>query len=266
MDNRPLGVFDSGLGGLTAVRAIQEKLPGEDIVYLGDTLRCPYGDKSDETILQYVTDDVDFLISQNVKAIIIACNTADSHSLAQMREKCDIPVLGVIDNAAAMAAKITKNHKIGMIATAATVRSGRYTAAIHKIDSAIEVFELATPLLVPIIEAGHTDIFCNDLRETLENYLKILAENEIDTLILGCTHYPLIREAVTEILPNVNIVCSGEATITELNSLLCEKDMYNFKVFGGKTTFYTTGDPENFRINAEKILDCEAVVRKSLNA
>lgn len=255
MDNRPVGVFDSGLGGLTVVKSITEKLPGEDIVFFGDTLRCPYGSRSDETILSFVKDDVGFLMKKNVKAIVIACNTADAHSLGYLEKTCPVPVLGVIEPAAKLAAAASVNGRIGVIGTEAAVRSNAYRDKIKKYLAGAEVFQVATPKLVPVIEEGHIGKDDPVASAVLREYLLPLKESDIDTLVLGCTHYPLLRETAARILPDVTLISSGFASTGDLIETLTSKDILNEKKSGGKTEFYVSGDPARFASTAGTFLN-----------
>ena len=213
-----IGVFDSGIGGLTVVKSIVETMPNENIIYFGDTAHVPYGTRSKEQITEYVLSDVKFLSRFNIKAIVIACNTADS-AARDMVEKnySDIPVYGVVAPAAKKAAKLTKNKKIGVIATNATVNSGAYEKTIHSFDSDAQVISLACPLLVPLVEEGRFKKGDQVIEEVLREYLTPLKKQGINTLVLGCTHYPLLYDIITEIMGNgVTVIgcigCGGRET------------------------------------------------------
>ena len=187
----PVGVFDSGLGGLTVAREIMRNLPDEQIVYFGDTARVPYGSKSQKTILRYSRQIVRFLRTQHVKAIVVACNTASALALDTIEAELDIPIIGVVRPGADMAVQATKNKKIGVIATESTIHSGLYTELIRQADPSIEVYGRPCPLFVPLVEEGWTD---DPVTETVaERYLQELLQKDIDTLIMGCPHYPLLR-------------------------------------------------------------------------
>ncbi len=194
-DTRPIGVFDSGLGGLTVVRELFGLMPGERVVYLGDSARYPYGNRSDETIRRFGMDDARFLGRQNVKMVVVACNTVSSVALEHVRGHTpDIPVIGVVQPGARAAVSRTAEKKLGVVGTHATVRTGAYTEAIRKIDSKIQVFAKACPLFVPLVEEGLLD---SDItRMTAQYYLYELVDTGIDCLILGCTHYPLLMEVI----------------------------------------------------------------------
>lgn len=220
----PVGVFDSGVGGLTVAREIMRNLPSEKIVYFGDTARVPYGNKSKETIIRYSRQIIHFLREQEVKAIVIACNTASAFALDAVRHELDIPVLGVIEPGAAVAAKETKNKRVGVIGTIGTVGSGIHESFLKKLDPDITVIGKACPLFVPLVEEGwlHDSV----TTEVAERYLKELKEKEIDTLILGCTHYPLLRSTVRQVMgEGVRLVNPAYETALELGKMLKENNL-----------------------------------------
>lgn len=220
----PVGVFDSGVGGLTVAREIMRNLPSEKIVYFGDTARVPYGNKSKETIIRYSRQIIHFLREQEVKAIVIACNTASAFALDAVRHELDIPVLGVIEPGAAVAAKETKNKRVGVIGTIGTVGSGIHESFLKKLDPDITVIGKACPLFVPLVEEGwlHDSV----TTEVAERYLKELKEKEIDTLILGCTHYPLLRSTVRQVMgERVRLVNPAYETALELGKMLKENNL-----------------------------------------
>lgn len=220
----PVGVFDSGVGGLTVAREIMRNLPSEKIVYFGDTARVPYGSKSRETIIRYSRQIVRFLQEQQVKAIVVACNTASAFALDAVREEFDIPVLGVIEPGARVAAEETKNKRVGVIGTIGTVGSGIHEEYLKRYDSEITVIGKACPLFVPLVEEG----WLRDpiTVEVTKRYLGELQEKEIDTLILGCTHYPLLRSTIGNVMgENVRLVNPAYETALELGKLLQDKDL-----------------------------------------
>lgn len=220
----PIGVFDSGIGGLTVAREIMRNLPSEKIVYFGDTARVPYGSKSKETIIRYSRQIIRFLREQEVKAIVIACNTASAFALDEVRDELDIPVLGVIESGAVVAAKETRNKRVGVIGTVGTVGSGIHEAHLQKLDPEITVIGKACPLFVPLVEEGwlHDPVTF----EVARRYLRELQEREIDTLILGCTHYPLLRSTIGEIMgEGVRLVNPAYETALELKELLAKLDL-----------------------------------------
>ena len=194
MDTRPIGVFDSGVGGLTVVKQIMKVMPHENIVYFGDTARVPYGTKSKEAVTKYSKQNVRFLLSKEVKAIIVACNTASSNSLEALRETFDVPIFGVVVPGVEEALRSTKNKKIGVIGTPGTVRSGAYERMICEQDSEMQVFTKACPLFVPLAEEGWTD---NEVsRQAAKRYLEELVATGIDSLVLGCTHYVFLKNQI----------------------------------------------------------------------
>lgn len=209
MDNRPIGVFDSGLGGLTVLNEIMKLVPSEDFIYFGDCGRVPYGTKSEETVIKYSLQDIRFLMSHDVKMIVIACGTASAYSFEIVKDKFQIPVIEVVNPCAAAAAKQTTNRKIGVIATSGAVNSGVYEKAINKIDSSIEIFSKACPMFVQLAEEGWWE---NDIALRIaEEYLLPLKDKDIDTLVLGCTHYPLLQKTIAKVMgPNVKLVSAGE--------------------------------------------------------
>ena len=209
-DSRPIGVFDSGVGGLTVLRAISERLPTESLVYFGDCARVPYGTKSPETVLRYSREAASYLLRRDIKMLVIACNTATAAALPSLSAELRIPVVGVVDPGALSAVRATKG-RVGVIATEGTIRSNAYRDAIHRIDPSIEVIEAACPLFVPLAEEGWANT--RVAREVAEVYLTPLLDAGIDTLVLGCTHYPILRATIKEVVgERVIIVDSAETT------------------------------------------------------
>ena len=222
----PIGVFDSGVGGLTVAREIMRNLPSERIVYFGDTARVPYGSKSKEIVLKYSRQIVRFLQTQEVKAIVVACNTASAMALETIREEIDIPIIGVVKPGAKVAARTTRNKKIGLIGTRGTVNSELYPAIIHEYDPRIQVIGQACPLLVPLVEEG----WLKDkvTVEVTKRYLDPLLEQGVDTLILGCTHYPLLRSLMRQVAgESVTLVNPAYETARALRELLKEHGIEN---------------------------------------
>lgn len=211
-----IGVFDSGVGGLTVVRSLLEKMPNENIVYFGDSKHMPYGDKTNEQIIDYVINDVKFLNNYDLKTILIACNTADAVASNTIKENYNIPVFGVVEAAAKKASEVSKNNKIGVIATTATIKTNIYETQIHKYNCYAEVFSQACPFLTPLIEEGEFDIGNQKMRYILEDYLMPLIEKNIDTIVLGCTHYDLLTEIIKDMHPNLNIVSSSKCIVDTL--------------------------------------------------
>lgn len=222
----PIGVFDSGIGGMTVVREIMRQIPNEKVVYFGDTARVPYGSKSKETVTRYSRQIVRFLQTMQVKAIVVACNTASAYALDELEKEIDIPIIGVVKPGAKVAAEATKNGRIGVIGTRATIGSGIYTTYIREINPDVEVIGKACPLFVSLVEEGLWQDPVTD--EIAMRYLSELIDIDIDTLILGCTHYPLIRSTVGKIMgDHVTLVNPAYETARELKELLMEKGLFN---------------------------------------
>lgn len=254
MDNRPIGFFDSGIGGLTSIPHIMRLLPKENIVFYGDTARTPYGSKSPETIRQFTFQIGDFLVKKGVKMIVIACNTVSATCLNDLREKYpDIPVIGVISPTAKEVAKLcNEDDKIGIIATKVTVRSKAYEKKINELNPKLTTFSKACPAFVPLIEEGIIDNEIMDL--TIKYYLDdFVKKNDINTLILGCTHYPLISDNLLRIYPNINIISSSKEVATAVKMELEKNDMLADEICG-ENTFYASDLSENFVNMIELIL------------
>ncbi|MFA9423669.1 MAG: glutamate racemase [Sedimentibacter sp.] len=246
MDNRPIGIFDSGVGGLTVMREVMEQLPFENIIYLGDTARIPYGSKSEQTIRKYSYQCSSFLKSKNVKTIVIACNTASSIALEHLKNNFDIPIIGVIDPGARSAAATTQTGRIGVIGTIATINSNSYQAKIMECRHDAEVIGIPCPLFVPIVEEGWE--YTNVAELTAEKYLDELIEHDIDTLVLGCTHYPILRHTIKKIIgPNVKLVNPAYETAHDLKKLLEEKNLLNENFEKPKYEYYVSDAPERLR-------------------
>ncbi len=226
MKSAPIGVFDSGLGGLTVAREIMRNLPRERIVYFGDTARVPYGNKSKPTIVRYSRQIVRFLMQQEIKAIVIACNTATALAIDEVKEEAGIPVIGVVEPGAVTAAAVTKNKQVGVIATRATTSTNAYARAIHAIDPSINVISEACPLLVPLAEEGWLHDRITD--EIIMRYLDDLLEHDIDTLILGCTHYPLFRSEIRKLIGDkITLVNPAYETAKGLERMLAACNLEN---------------------------------------
>lgn len=239
-----IGIFDSGIGGLTVVRALVGLLPGENLIYLGDTARTPYGTKSAEVVLRYSIENAQFLIDKGVKMLVVACNTSSAVAVDALAERYDVPVLGVIQPGAAAAVAATRNRKIGVVATDGTIRSGSYTRALREMRGELEVYTRACPLFVPLAEEGWVD---NEIaRSTARLYLDTLRRSGIDTLILGCTHYPLLQGVIAEVMgEGVRLVDSAAATASEVHRLLEERRLLNIQS-DGSISFFVTDVPERF--------------------
>ncbi len=219
---QPIGIFDSGVGGLTVVRFLFANLPKERIIYFGDTAHIPYGSRTPQEIIAFGDEIVSFLMRYGVKAVVAACNTSSSVSLPYLKEKFSVPILGVLEPGVRAALKVTRNKRVGVIATTATVNSGAYPRAFRRQDSEVEVFTQACPLFVPIVEGGRME--SPEAREAAREYLAPLKEAGIDTLVFGCTHYPFLAPVIREVLgPDVRLVDPAEETVKEL-AVLLKKD------------------------------------------
>lgn len=246
MDNRPIGIFDSGVGGLTVMREVMEQLPYENIIYLGDTARIPYGSKSEQTIKKYAHQCSAFLKSKDVKTIVIACNTASSIALDSLTDYFDIPVIGVIDPGARTASKSTENGRIGVIGTMATINSYAYQEKIMEYRHDAEVIGIPCPLFVPIVEEGWEYSHVAEL--TAEKYLTELIEHDVDALVLGCTHYPILRYTIRKVVgPHVKLINPAFETAKDLKKLLNEKNLLNENYDIPRYDYYATDAPERLR-------------------
>ena len=265
--NAPIGVFDSGVGGLTVAREIMRQIPNERIVYFGDTARVPYGSKSKDNIIKFSRQIIRFLQTENVKAIVIACNTASALALDEMQQEFDLPILGVVKPGAKVAVETTVNKRIGLIGTEANIRSGVYTRYIKSLDDEAKVFEKACPLFVPLVEEGwlHDDITL----QVASRYLEELKEKDIDTLIMGCTHYPLIRSTIRKVMGDkVNLVNPAYETAIELKNLLERDNLANKCDVDSPSSmyrFYVSDVEEKFKLFANSILPFDITMTKQIN-
>jgi glutamate racemase len=253
---KAIGIFDSGIGGLTVTKEIIKQLPNENIVYLGDTARVPYGNKSSDTIKKFSLEIANFLLQKNIKLLVIACNTASSFALSYLKQKINIPIIGVIEPGASAAAKITKNKKIGIIGTKGTINSQSYQNTLKKIDSSFQIFEKDCPLFVPLVEEGWIQKEVSYM--IADEYLKNLKKHKIDTLILGCTHYPILKNVISTIMGNdVNIIDSAIETAKKVKEILEQKLLLANDSPSNSTNyeFYVSDDSEKFKEFAIKILD-----------
>lgn len=253
--DRPIGVIDSGVGGLTVASELIRQLPKEELIYLGDTLRCPYGPRPKEEVIQYTWEMVDFLLKRDIKMLVVACNTATAFTLEQLRKDLKIPVIGVIQPGARAAIKMSQNMRIGVIGTEGTIKSKAYPLALQNINSNIKVNDLACPRFVPMVEDGV--LSGPEAYKVVKESLKPLKDkNHIDTLILGCTHYPLLRDIIQDVMgEHVHIISSGEETAREVSTIMG----YNKKLYNGdripKHKFYSTGRLHVFERIANSWLD-----------
>lgn len=265
--NAPVGVFDSGVGGLTVAREIMRQIPNERIVYFGDTARVPYGSKSKETITRFSRQIVRFLQTQEVKAIVVACNTASAYALEELEAEVDIPIIGVVKPGAKVAAETTSNGKIGVIATEGTIGSQIYSRYIKEINPRVEVIGKACPLFVPLVEEGLWQDPVTD--EIAKRYLTELVDIGIDTLILGCTHYPLIRSTVGRIMGDeVSLVNPAYETARELKELLEARGLLNeeeAKLGDNRYGFYVSDAAEKFKRFANSIIKYGILSAKIIN-
>lgn len=263
--NASIGVFDSGVGGLTVVREIMRQMPNETIVYFGDTARVPYGSKSKETIIRFSRQIVKFLQTKKVKAIVIACNTASALALEIVKSELDIPAIGVVKPGAKIAADTTRNGRIGIIGTEATINSGIYTKYLHEIRKDIQVFTKACPLFVPLVEEGL--LYDSVTVEIAERYLSELKGYDVDTLVLGCTHYPLIRHTLQKVMgESVNLVNPAYETAKSLKAVLEAKNLVNGLDRNEIAHKYFVSDgAEKFKTFANTILPCEVVETKDID-
>lgn len=263
INNAPIGVFDSGVGGLTVVREIMRQMPGEEIIYFGDTARVPYGNKSKKTIIKFSKQIVKFLQIEKVKAIVIACNTASALALDTLQKETDIPIIGVVEPGAKTAAETTKNGRIGVIGTEGTINSGIYTDYLTKKDQNLQVFAKACPLFVPLVEEGL--LYDSVTIEIAERYMSELKGYDIDTLVLGCTHYPLIRHTLQKVMgEHITLVNPAYETAKSLKQVLSAYKMETGLRTNQNHKFFVSDGAEKFRIFANSILPCKVVETKDI--
>ncbi|WP_019154736.1 glutamate racemase [Robertmurraya massiliosenegalensis] len=242
---QPIGVIDSGIGGLTVAKEIMRQLPHEKILYLGDTARCPYGPRTGEEVKKFTWQLTNFLLSKNIKMLVIACNTATAVALEEIRQELSIPVLGVIYPGAISALKVTENYKIGVIGTEGTIKSKAYEIALRSINGSVSVSGLACPKFVPLVESGEYD--GPVARRVVAETLATLTNKELDTLILGCTHYPLLESIIKKTMGNaVKVISSGEETAREVSSILYYKGLLTNNSTIPEHEYYTTGSSRIF--------------------
>ena len=249
----PISVFDSGLGGLTVVRAIRKALPSETIVYFGDTARVPYGNKSTDTVREYSLEIADFLLSKNAKILVIACNTASALAINILRDKLSIPVIGVIEPGVSTAVNTTANGNVGVIGTISTINSNAYQSSLEKHKNISKVVAQPCPLFVPLVEEGWVN---NKItRMVSKQYLTPLNKEEIDTLILGCTHYPLLKPVIESCINSgTKLVDSAEAVAKDIKKLFIEKDLGNRTNQTGKLDCFVSDFPARFESVARRFL------------
>ena len=250
---KAIGIFDSGVGGLTVLREIIRALPQEDTLYFGDTARVPYGTKSPETVIRYARQITSFLVQRDIKLLVVACNTASAVSLEALKEEFPLPIVGVIEPGARRAAAVTRTGKVGVIGTEATVRSSAYTKAIKRINPEIEVVTRPCPLFVPLVESGWVD---NEVaRLTARTYLQGLREEGVDTLVLGCTHYPLLKGTIAEVMgPDVRLVDSAEETARTVTEILRSAGLLRPAAERGNHHYFVSDVPAGFVRVGERFL------------
>ena len=241
--NRPIGIFDSGVGGLTVAKSIRKFLPGEDIVYFGDTARVPYGNKSRSTVIRFAKEIMAFMTKKKVKMVVVACNTASSFSLPALKRAYSIPVIGVISPGVEEALKVSVSGRVGVIGTSSTISSGEYLKQMKRISPDTRLFLQSCPLFVHLVETG----FVNDpvTLQVAEKYLKGLKKKDIDTLILGCTHYPILKNVIKKVMKGVSLVDSSVAVAKKTRALLADNDMESKRTKGTMNCF-VSDDVEGF--------------------
>lgn len=287
MEPAAIGIFDSGLGGLTVAREIARALPDESLVYLGDTARCPYGPRDLAEVRRYVLEISTYLQRRGVKLIVVACNTATAAGLALAQQVFDVPVIGVVEPGARAAVMATRNRKVGVIATEGTVSSGAYSRAVRALDAGVTVFSTATPKFVDIVEEGmrrdagrvedlladSTDVFVRpSFYETARDYLDPLKRSGVDTLVLGCTHFPLLSAAIGQAMgPRVSLISSAQETALEVAATLDRRDQLAAATGSRTLSFVTTGDPAEFarlgsRVFGQPVTDVERITLDHLRS
>jgi glutamate racemase len=245
----PIGIFDSGIGGLTVMKEIIKQLPSEHILYFGDTARVPYGGRSPETVMRYSLENSEFLISKGIKILIVACNTSSAISLDTLREKFPVPVIGVVEPGANAAVEKTQSKKVAVIGTETTINSKSYDSAIKAIDSSIEVMGYSCPLFVPLIEEGWLD--GEVVKLTAEKYLTPVKSDGVDALVLGCTHYPMIKHIIGEIT-SIPLIDSAVETAKEVKRVMEDNSIFCESTGDALREFYVTDSPEKFAAVGEK--------------
>lgn len=254
--DKPIGVIDSGVGGLTVARELLRQLPKEEIIYFGDTARCPYGPRTWEEVRAFTWEMTEFLLQQEIKMLVIACNTATAVVLDEIESRLDIPVVGVVHPGARSALKMTKNNHVAVIGTVGMIESCAYERALKSISNQVKIESLACPRFVPLVEKGQFDGW--DTEKAVRESLEPLRFAAIDTLILGCTHYPLLQGVIREVIgPDVQLICSGAETAREVSTILYHSDLMYTGSRKANHRFYTSGVPEVFTFIAEKWLGTE---------
>ncbi len=251
--NRPIGIFDSGIGGLTVFAEIRKSLPQESLIYLGDTARVPYGSKTAETVIRYSLENVDFLRERNVKAIVVACNTASALALPTLAQQCEMPIIGVVEPGAKSALIATKKNKLGVIGTQATISSEAYSKALRESNAQVKVVSQACPLFVSLVEEGWVD---NEVAELVaQQYLLGIKTEGIDVLILGCTHYPVLKSVISKVVGSgIQLIDSAQATAQALAEMLKKNKLEAAGDLKPEHQIYVTDLPSRFELIASKFL------------
>jgi glutamate racemase len=249
----PIGIFDSGIGGLTVLKAVSRLMPNENIVYFGDTARVPYGSKSNDTVIEYTLQAANFLLRKNIKLLVVACNTASSVAMKELKRFLTIPVIGMIEPGAKNALQVSKNGIIGVIGTRATINNKAYSNELKKLNPKIKVYEKACPLFVPLAEEGWINHKATQL--VAKEYLSGLREKKIDSLVLGCTHYPILIDTIKKVIgKNVKLIDSGTPAARLVEYYLNGRQLRNQSVHQGNSEFYVSDVPAKFREVAERFL------------
>lgn len=253
--NRPIGVIDSGVGGLTVAREIMRQLPSEQILYLGDTERCPYGPRPEEEVIKFTWEMTHFLLNKGIKMLVIACNTATALAFEEIKKLLPIPVVGVVYPGARAAIKMTRNRHVGVIGTVGTINSKAYNQALHSLHPYIKITSLACPSLVPLVEAG--ELSGERAKEIVRHALMPFKEMDMDTLILGCTHYPLLKPLIQEVMgDHIHLIDSGEETARETSTILYLKGLLSPRKLGPHQ-FYSTGSEQVLKVIVKNWLGIE---------
>lgn len=257
--NSAVGVFDSGLGGLTAIKQLKKILPNEHFIYFGDTGRVPYGTRSFETVIQYANDDMRFLSSFDIKAAVVACGTVSAIAMPSLCESFDLPIIGAIEPACVAATRATKNGNIAIFATPATIGKKAYEEKLTALNKKINIYPVACPMFVPLIEAGYIKNDCKVTRLIAEEYLLKLKGSDIDTLILGCTHYPIISELIQSVAKDVlgkdiTVIDSGYESAVAAKEKLCKLSLLNPSHEPGTLKFFVSDETQNFKATASIFL------------
>lgn len=259
MDNRPIGVFDSGLGGLSCVKEIMKVLPNESIVYFGDTSRVPYGNRSKEIIIKYTYQDIKFLLSKNIKAIVVACGTISSVAINEAKKSSAVPLIGVLESAVNSAVKVTKNNNIGVLGTIATINSMAYEKALLNINNSLKITNKACPLFVPLVENGYFNEDNQISYLVAQQYLEPLIKAKVDTIILGCTHYPLLKKIISKIMgSSVTLIDAGKQTALTLSKMLAQQDMC-CQASKANYSYFVSDGVESFTKNAIIFLENDLI-------